>query len=118
MSLGDLEFFVQLTSEAVFTRRSKGRLTRAWEPKPNTRTEALDCTVYALAALRSMPLSWERVRQRLGATAAAPINATEAVSGGIPVEPAPQSQPAGEPPPGKLAQRPRTRVVHSTYLRR
>jgi phage terminase large subunit GpA-like protein len=118
-SLGDLEFFVQLTSEAVYTRRSKGRLTRAWEPKPNTRTEALDCTVYAMAALRSMPLSWERVRQRLGAAAAARINATEAVSGGIPVEPGPQpAQSVGEQPPGKLAQRPRTRVLYSTYLRR
>jgi phage terminase large subunit GpA-like protein len=110
-SIGDPEFFVQLTSEAVFTRRSKGRLVRAWEPKPNTRTEVLDGFVYALAALRSMPLSWERIRQRLGAT---PIKAAGAPSGGAP---APASTPSALSGSGQPVQRRVTRVVHSTFLR-
>jgi len=63
----DGALFEQLTSETVVTRYVKGFPVRAWVPKPNTRQEALDCRVYAFAALRSMSISWgkvQRIRQQ------------------------------------------------------
>lgn len=46
------EYAVQLTSEVAIRRhfKSKGSL-RVWEKRPGVRNEALDCCVYALAAL-------------------------------------------------------------------
>ena len=61
----DSGWFEQLTSETVVTRYSKGFPVRAWMPKPNTRQEALDCRVYAFAALRSMAINWGKVQRLL-----------------------------------------------------
>lgn len=61
----DGAWFEQLTSEAVVTKYVKGFPTRNWVPKPNTRQEALDCRVYAFAALRSMSISWGKVQRLL-----------------------------------------------------
>ncbi len=61
----DPAWFEQLTSEVVVTRHSKGFPVREWQPKPNTRQEALDCRVYAFAALRSMSINWGRVRRMM-----------------------------------------------------
>jgi phage terminase large subunit GpA-like protein len=48
----DTEYFEQLTSEVVVTRLSQGRRIRSWKPKKlGSRQEALDCTVYAYAAM-------------------------------------------------------------------
>lgn len=44
------EYFLQLTAEKLITRYSKGRPERFWMPI-RTRNEALDCRVYAYAAL-------------------------------------------------------------------
>lgn len=44
------EYFRQLTAEAARTQYQKGRMTRRYE-KVYERNEALDCAVYALAAL-------------------------------------------------------------------
>lgn len=46
----DAEFFAQLTAEKLVTRFSKGRPIREWV-KTRERNEALDCRVYAYAAL-------------------------------------------------------------------
>lgn len=59
----DGAWFEQLTSEAVVTKYVKGFPTRTWVPKPNTRQEALDCRVYAFAALRSMSINWGKVQR-------------------------------------------------------
>lgn len=47
----DEEYFRQLTSEVAYTRYVKGRPVRRYVLKEHTRNEALDCAVYALAAL-------------------------------------------------------------------
>jgi phage terminase large subunit GpA-like protein len=59
----DGAYFEQLTSEIVVTRYVKGFPVRSWVPKPNTRQEALDCRVYAFAALRSMSINWGKVQK-------------------------------------------------------
>ena len=47
----DAEWFRQLTAEKVQTRYIKGRQVREWYKKDGDRNEALDCRVYAMAAL-------------------------------------------------------------------
>ena len=47
----DREYFLQLTGEKQITRFAKGASKREWI-KTRTRNEALDCTVYALAAFK------------------------------------------------------------------
>ncbi len=61
----DGAYFEQLTSETVVTKYVKGFPVRSWVPKPNTRQEALDCRVYAFAALRSMAINWGKVQRML-----------------------------------------------------
>lgn len=49
------EWFEQLTNEIVRKKFVQGRLVREWRPrKEGVRTEALDCRVYAYAALRGI----------------------------------------------------------------
>jgi phage terminase large subunit GpA-like protein len=50
----DVEYFKQLTAEAVVTRYHKGRPTREWKKRDSDRNEALDCRVYALASLQGI----------------------------------------------------------------
>ncbi|PCJ29615.1 MAG: terminase [Rickettsiales bacterium] len=47
----DEQYFKQLTAEKVVTRYHKGFPVRKWEKPAGRRNEALDCRVYALAAL-------------------------------------------------------------------
>lgn len=47
----DEEYFKQLTAEKLVTRYVKGFPVRRWEKPAGRRNEALDCRVYALAAL-------------------------------------------------------------------
>jgi len=63
----DSGWFEQLTSETVVTKYRKGVPIREWTPKPNTRQEALDCRVYAFAALRSMSINWGKVQKMIAA---------------------------------------------------
>lgn len=114
----DQEFFGQLTSEIVMTKVSKGFPVREWKLKQNMRNEVLDCVVYAFAALRSMPIRWERVKVR---TAAQPMTQAEAVSGGvpdpIPVGPFTVRRPTVQPPqPVRAAGR--NNVTKSAFLLR
>lgn len=96
-------WFEQLTSEIIVTKYFKGLPERVWTPKPNTRQEALDCRVYAFAALRSMSINWGRVRRivadqarkRADAKAIAVV-ANDNVQPAVP-KPAP-SQPRQTPP--------------------
>jgi phage terminase large subunit GpA-like protein len=49
------DWFEQITNEIVRKKFSKGRLIREWTPRKEcVRTEALDCRVYAYAALRGL----------------------------------------------------------------
>lgn len=87
-SLSD-SFFKQLTAERVVTRFKKGHPVKEWVLPDGTRNEALDCVVYALAALHgcySMGLDLEREAHRL-------VDAPLRVAGAV------VTAPAAAPPP-------------------
>jgi len=54
------EYFDQLTSEKLRTRYVRGYATREWVKKSGSRNEALDCFVYALAAMQSLYFRYNR----------------------------------------------------------
>jgi len=56
----DPSYFAQLTAETVVTKYVKGFPTRVWQKRPGARNEALDCRVYAYAALQSLNVKWSR----------------------------------------------------------
>jgi phage terminase large subunit GpA-like protein len=60
----DEELAAQLTSERLVTRFSKGVPSQIWK-KIRPRNEALDCAVYAIAALRLLHPDLELLAQRL-----------------------------------------------------
>jgi phage terminase large subunit GpA-like protein len=75
----DAEWFAQITSEIVKTRYAKGRPVREWTPRrEGAKTEALDCRVYAFAALRGLVRNWKfdlnKAAQRIKETALRPEN--------------------------------------------
>lgn len=61
----DSEWFHQLTAEKLITRYVKGFPVREWH-QTRPRNEALDCRVYALAALKIINPSFRRAAERLG----------------------------------------------------
>ena len=54
------EYFQQLTAEKQALRYVKGFPVREWVKKPSARNEALDCLVYAYAALNRMYQRYDR----------------------------------------------------------
>lgn len=64
----DAEYFQQLTAEKMTLRYVKGQPVREWTKPDRARNEALDCRVYAYAALKVMAPSFKRLAERLGAT--------------------------------------------------
>lgn len=60
----DLEFFEQLTAEKLTTRYHRGFPRKEWV-KTRQRNEALDCRVYAFAALKILNPVWSAVEKRL-----------------------------------------------------
>ena len=58
----DREYFLQLTGEKQVTRFTKGSSRREWV-KIRSRNEALDCNVYALAALKLLSPDLEELSQ-------------------------------------------------------
>ncbi|MEM6440054.1 MAG: phage terminase large subunit family protein [Pseudomonadota bacterium] len=68
------EWFDQLTAEKVRTKHVNGRAVRTWElRRPGARNEALDCFVYALAALHGLPAQGLRLEAEAEAMAARPM---------------------------------------------
>lgn len=65
------DWFHQLTAEKLLTRYVKGFPVREWH-QTRPRNEALDCRVYALAALKIASPSFRRAEQRLDAYVAPP----------------------------------------------
>lgn len=60
----DEEFFRQLTGEKLVLRDTRlGRLRREWQVKRGRQNHALDCWVYATAALESLLLAGVRLEQ-------------------------------------------------------
>lgn len=60
----DDEWFKQLTAEKLTVRYVKGQPIREWVKPDRARNEALDCRVYALAALKIMQPSFKRLAER------------------------------------------------------
>lgn len=69
----DDEYFAQLTSEKQVVRFVRGFATREWVKKARARNEALDCAVYAYAAMQYLYTKfnrkaiWEQLAKRLNA---------------------------------------------------
>lgn len=67
------EYFAQLTSEKQVVRFVRGFATREWVKKARARNEALDCAVYAYAAMQYLytrmnrKTIWEQLAKRLNA---------------------------------------------------
>ncbi|MDR3445746.1 terminase gpA endonuclease subunit [Dyella sp.] len=61
----DLDYFKQLTAERLTTRYVKGQPVREWVIGDHVRNEALDCRVYAFAALKIMQPSFRRLSDKL-----------------------------------------------------
>lgn len=61
----ETEWFHQLTAEKMVTRYVKGFPVREWH-QTRPRNEALDCRVYALAALKIVNPSMRRAAERIG----------------------------------------------------
>jgi phage terminase large subunit GpA-like protein len=60
----DAEHFKQLTAERVVVKKRNGIPYRCWE-RTRARNEALDCRVYAMAALEARRVDWERAAESL-----------------------------------------------------
>lgn len=61
----DEAYFKQLTAEKVVTRYNKGFPVRKWEKPSGRRNEALDCRVYALAALHILNPDLELIANKM-----------------------------------------------------
>jgi phage terminase large subunit GpA-like protein len=71
----DPEFFSQLTAERQVTRYVKGRPTREWRLAGGMRNEALDCRVYATAALHGLIAMGMRLNSEAAVLDAVPLAA-------------------------------------------
>lgn len=61
----DEEFYKQITAEKLITRYVKGQPVREWHKAPKARNEALDCRVYAYAALKITQPNLKKIAERL-----------------------------------------------------
>jgi phage terminase large subunit GpA-like protein len=75
----DETYFKQLTAEKVVTRYNKGFPVRKWEKPQGRRNEALDCRVYALAALHIINPNLELLAVKMQEEAEAKEVETQAV---------------------------------------
>lgn len=105
------EYFEQILAEVLVRRQVAGRWQRRYELRRGARNEALDCEVYALAALYLAPLDRRQLgplaaqRQALGPAAPAPAGPT--VSAAPPADPPPSAAPGEvKPAPAAIPRRP------------
>lgn len=61
----ETDWFKQVTSEKLIVKHIKGQPKREWHKPDRARNEALDCRVYALAALKIMSPNLTRVSERV-----------------------------------------------------
>lgn len=105
----DPEYFRQLAAERVLTRYVKGFTIREYVKDAGARNEALDCRVYAYAALVSLNVRWAALAAKAGQQRPEPAHAPTQ-----PDEPPPA--PAAGPP--KPKQRRGRAVIRSNFTRR
>ncbi|NID15393.1 phage terminase large subunit family protein [Luteibacter yeojuensis] len=87
----DINYYAQLTAERSVLVTKGGQRYRVWEPRPGRANEALDCRVYAYAALCGllhMGLKLNRRADEVAMTAGPPVALPSDVPGGEPQEPA------------------------------
>ena len=70
----DAQYFEQLTAERIRTRYVKGFPQRFWWKPDGRRNEALDCRVYAYAALHGLLSMGLNLNKRVEALPPAPVN--------------------------------------------
>jgi phage terminase large subunit GpA-like protein len=89
------EYFKQITAERYSKRFIKGRTVQQWI-KTRSRNEALDCRVYALAALKILKPNWPHIAARIKSMAEKTQHATSeknALPSPIPDKPKPTRRP-------------------------
>ncbi|HOW49326.1 MAG TPA: phage terminase large subunit family protein [Burkholderiaceae bacterium] len=97
------EVFEQITAERLATRYVKGRPKLEWLKPAGRRNEALDCTVYALAAAHFLGLprwrapDWERLRAKLAQRSLLPESNEDAAAPDS-QDPAAPAAPSAPPP--------------------
>lgn len=67
LPLYDKEYFEQLTGEQLVTRMEDMTPIKVWEKK-RERNEALDCRVYAMAALEDLNIAWKKLAKNMRRT--------------------------------------------------
>jgi len=77
----EAEWFRQLTAESLATRYVKGRPVREWRKAPGDRNEALDCRVYAAAALQGLIALGARLNAEAEILDGRPLRAPSATTG-------------------------------------
>ena len=112
----DDAYFEQLTAEKVVTRYKQGRPYRVWNlKKTGIRNEALDTFVYALAALRALPMRLDRIKPEVAPDESEGVVADVFAEGG-------GDLPGGELPAAAVIadvkRRPARRLVRSNYMGR
>jgi phage terminase large subunit GpA-like protein len=61
----EAEWFRQLVAEKLMTRYVKGFAVREWQKSNGVRNEALDCRVYAFAALVMQPPQFDKLALKM-----------------------------------------------------
>lgn len=121
----DEPWFAQATVERRVTKLDRrGNEVRTWEKPSGARNEALDCRVYAYAALQGLKMERRMVLAKRGVEAVEPQDtAPPPPPPGIAAQPAPDTRnepepPQAAPPQGGQARPKARRVAQSAYLRR
>jgi phage terminase large subunit GpA-like protein len=113
----DQDFYKQLTSERAVTRYKEGRPYRVWVLPPKMRNEALDCSVYALAARVSLPIRLNAPLKQPEAPPPTPRPVAALERDDVPLpSPSPPPPPARQPQVQQQPQRYRRRVFRSMYM--
>lgn len=100
----DKSYFDGLTVEKLVTRYVKGFAVREWFKPDKARNEPLDCRAYALAALKIMQPSFNRLAERMGVETDPESDETDEMS----TETTPKQDP--EPSPRRPARAARGRL--------
>lgn len=106
------EWCKQITAEKLVTHYVKGQPVRTWHKPDKARNEALDCRVYALAALKITQPSLRRERERLMAHPRA-----QAMQASAPVEPKRSSTLATRPKVTPAEEKPATVAIEQKRSR-
>jgi phage terminase large subunit GpA-like protein len=101
----DPEYFKQLTAERLNVKYVKGQAVREWVKPDRARNEALDTRVYALAALKIMNPSFQKLRIRLGASGQKPQEKKEPETQAASIESSPPEKTQEDTTPPKLENR-------------